>query len=60
MAEILLQQINGEDLTGHVEIIPNTIVWRESAGRFPHLHHHRSSPSPLIAEPNYSTASAPN
>ncbi|MFF2267366.1 LacI family DNA-binding transcriptional regulator [Cellulosimicrobium cellulans] len=38
MAELLLQQIGGEDLTGYSEIIPNTVVWRESAGSRPVQH----------------------
>jgi DNA-binding LacI/PurR family transcriptional regulator len=31
LAELLLRQIDGEDLTGYAEILPNTIVWRDSA-----------------------------
>lgn len=32
MAELLLRQMAGEDLSGYVEILPNEIVWRDSAG----------------------------
>ena len=36
LAGLLLRQIAGEDLTGHTEIIPNEVVWRDSAGPLPH------------------------
>lgn len=32
MAEIVLRQIEGENLRDHREILPNQIVWRDSAG----------------------------
>ncbi len=32
MAEFVLRQLDGEDTTGRVEILPSTVVWRESAG----------------------------
>lgn len=32
MAEILLRQLEGEDLSGYAEVIPTTLVWRDSAG----------------------------
>lgn len=35
MAELLLRQIAGESLRGHHELLPNEVVWRESAGPLP-------------------------
>lgn len=32
MADILLRQLAGEDLAGYTEVIPTTLVWRDSAG----------------------------
>ncbi len=35
MADLIVRQVRGEDLTGHHEIVPARVVWRESGGRLP-------------------------
>lgn len=35
LAEIVLRQIDGHDMDDHHEVLPNKVVWRESAGSIP-------------------------